>query len=170
MDWPFLYSPIGVFLIPLTSEIMVLSNRMGRNVIYLVCPHCALPLLLWRRFGSMAQFITWCPLLCETACYCHCGPISTWYGSMLIDFWSSFLCHFQSQMWVVYPNITDQTQHLKWNTWGEQNWRFIAVRDFLGVLCCCAGTLEGILREWVQYVVLNPTKTPDSLLLAAFPT
>ena len=46
----------------------------------------------------------------------------------------------------VYPNITDQTQHLKEKTWGEQNWRFIAVRDFLGVLCC-AGTLEDILRE-----------------------
>jgi len=83
--------PFWGFPDPTDLKIMVLSNRMGRDVVYLVFRHCALPLLLWIRFGSMAQFITWCAYLCETACYCHCGPISTWYRSMLIDFWSHFL-------------------------------------------------------------------------------
>jgi len=32
-------------------------QQNGRNVVYLVCPHCGLPLLLWISFGSMAQLV-----------------------------------------------------------------------------------------------------------------
>ena len=100
MEWPLLYSPVGGFLIPLISEIMVLSNRLGRNVVYLVFPLCALPLLHWIRFCSIAEFITWCAQLFETACcYCHCGPVLTWYRSMLVKFWSSSL-------WLAVSNVS----------------------------------------------------------------